>query len=138
MIALAGCTTLRPIAANQPDFSQRIASGELLKIRDHVIIETIDGQAYEFDITSISPASLVGKQRSIPIDQIVTIQKRVLNTKRTLLLVLLVAGGVAVTYALIRGLEAAGAAAVFGNSPKIRSAFTGHSVMRLRVCCRNS
>jgi hypothetical protein len=116
MIALAGCTTLRPIAANQPDFSQRIASGELLKIRDHVIIETIDGQTYEFDITSISPATVGGKQRSIPIDQIVTIQKRVFSTKRTLLLVLLVAGGVAVTYALIRGLEAAGAAAVFGNS----------------------
>jgi hypothetical protein len=116
MIALAGCTTLRPIAANQPDFSQRIASDELLKIRDDVIIETIDGQTYEFDITSISPATVDGKQRSIPIDQIVTIQKRVLSTKRTLLLVLLVAGGVAVTYALIRGLEAAGEAAVFGNS----------------------
>jgi hypothetical protein len=116
MIALAGCTTLRPIAANQSDFSQRIASGELLKIRDHVIIETVDGQTYEFDITSISPATIDGKQRSIPIDQIVTIQKRVLSTKRTLLLVLLIAGGIAVTYALIRGLAAAGEAAVFGNS----------------------
>jgi hypothetical protein len=116
MIALAGCTTLRPIAVNQSDFSQRIASGELLKIRDHVIIETVDGQTYEFDITSISPATIDGKQRSIPIDQIVTIQKRVLSTKRTLLLVLLIAGGIAVTYALIRGLAAAGEAAVFGNS----------------------
>jgi hypothetical protein len=116
MLALAGCTTLRPIAANQPDFSQRIASGELLKIRDHVIIETRDRQTYEFDITSISLATIDGKQRSIPIDQIVTIQTRVLNTKRTVLLVLLVAGGVALTVALIRGLEAAGAAAVFGNS----------------------
>jgi hypothetical protein len=116
MIAVAGCTTLRPIAANQPDFSQRIASGELLKVHDHVIIETKDRQTYEFDITSISVASVDGKQRSIPINQIASIQKRVLNTRRTLLLALLVAGGVAFTIALVSAFKDAGAAAVLGNS----------------------
>lgn len=58
-----------PFEANHPDLSQSIASGEL-KIRDHVIIETTDWQTYEFDITCITAASIGGKQRSIPIDQI--------------------------------------------------------------------
>ena len=115
IITLTGCTTLRPIDANQPAFSQRIASGEL-KIRDHVIIETTDRQTYEFDITSISAAGIGGKQRSIPFDQIVSIEKRVLNTKRTLLLVLLVAGGIVLTVALVNAFKAAAAAAILDNS----------------------
>jgi hypothetical protein len=81
-----------------------------------VIIETTDWQTYEFDITSISIASIDGKQRSIPVDQIVSIQKRVLNKTRTLLLVLLIAGGVVLTVALVSALKAVAAAAVLGNS----------------------
>jgi hypothetical protein len=106
---------LRPIDANHPDLSQSIASGEL-KIRDHVIIETTDWQTYEFNITSISADGIGGKQRSIPIDQIVSIQKRVLNKKRTFLLALAIAGGAALTIALVSALRAGAAAAVLGNS----------------------
>lgn len=105
MIALTGCTTLRQITTNQPDFSQHIASGELLNARDHVTIETKDRQTYEFEITSISITAIDGKQHSVPIDQIVSIQKRVLNKKRTFLLVLLVAGGIVFTVALGQCLE---------------------------------
>ena len=115
MISLVGCTTLRPIDAVQPGLSQRIAAGEL-KIGDQVIIETTDWQTYEFKIASVSGASIEGKRHSIPMDRIVSIQKRVLNTKRTLLLVLVVAGGAALTIALVSALRAGGAAAVLGNS----------------------
>jgi hypothetical protein len=62
------------------------------------------------------PASIDGKQHSVRIDQIVSIQKRVLNKKRTVLLVLLIAGGVVLTVALVSALKAAGTAALFGNS----------------------
>lgn len=116
MVALTGCTTLRPVVADQPDFSRRIASGELLKIRDHVIIETQDGQTYEFAITSMNAASIDGKRQSIPLDQIVSIQKRVPSTKRTLLLVLVIAGGVVFTVALVSAFKTAAAAALLGNS----------------------
>ena len=115
MVTLTGCTTLRPIDINPPDPSQRIAAGDL-KVRDRVIIETVDWKTYEFDITAISVASIDGKQRSIPVDQIVSLKKRVLNTKRTLLLVLLIAGGAALTIALVNALRAGAAAAVLGNS----------------------
>ena len=115
MITLTGCTTLRPIDTNPPDFSQRIAAGDL-KVRDQVIIETADQQTYEFKITSISVASIDGKEGAIPFDQIVSIQKRVPSKKRTLLLVLSIAGGAALTIALVSALRAGDAAAVLGNS----------------------
>jgi hypothetical protein len=116
MIALTGCTTLRPIGAGELDLSQRIASGELLKIRDHVIIETKDRQTYEFDITAIGIASVDGKQCSIPVDQIISIHKRVVNGKRTFLLVGLILLGGAFTVALVHAFQAAGAAAILGST----------------------
>jgi hypothetical protein len=115
MFTLTGCTTLRPIDANHRDLSQSFASGEL-KIRDHVIIETTDSQTYEFDITSFSAASIDGKRHAVPADQIVSIQKRVPSKKRTILLVLLIASGAALTIALVNTLRAGAAAAVLGNS----------------------
>ncbi len=116
LLIFSGCTTLRPIDAYQDDFSQRIASGELLKIHDHVVIETKDRQTYEFEITSLSATNIDGKHQSIPIDQIVSIEKREVNTKKTLLLVLLIAGGIAFTVVLVSALKAAGEAALFGSS----------------------
>lgn len=115
IITLTGCTTLRTIDTAQPALSQRIAAGDL-KVRDHVILETKDQQTYEFNITSINIASIDGKQGAIPVDQIVSIQKRVPNKKRTFLLVLSIAGGVVLTVALISALRAGAAAAVLGNS----------------------
>ena len=115
IITLTGCTTLRTIDTVQPALSQRIAAGDL-KVRDHVILETKDQQTYEFNITSINIASIDGKQGAIPVDQIVSIQKRVPNKKRTFLLVLSIAGGVVLTVALISALRAGAAAAVLGNS----------------------
>ena len=115
IITLTGCTTLRTIDTVQPALSQRIAAGDL-KVRDHVILETKDQQTYEFNITSINIASIDGKQGAIPVDQIVSIQKRVPNKKSTFLLVLSIAGGVVLTVALISALRAGAAAAVLGNS----------------------
>lgn len=43
IIVLGGCTTLRPIGAESPDFARRIASGELLKVGDHVAFEKAVG-----------------------------------------------------------------------------------------------
>lgn len=115
IITLTGCTTLRPIDAVQPGLSQRIAAGDL-KVGDQVAIETTDQQTYEFKITSISVASIDGKQGAIPVDKIVSIQKRVLSKKKTFLLALAIAGGAAITIALVSALRAGAAAAVLGNS----------------------
>jgi hypothetical protein len=83
MLTLTGCTTPRPIDVVQPGLSQRIAAGDL-KVRDQVTIEATDQQTYEFKITSISVASIDGKQGTIPVDQIVSIQKRDTEQKKDL------------------------------------------------------
>lgn len=116
IIAFSGCTTLRPIGAEQADFSQRIASGELLKVGDHVVIETRDGQTYEFDVTSLSTTSIDGKRWSIPTDQVVSLEKRVVNRKKTFLILGSIVLGVAFTVVLVRGLQAAAGAALFRGS----------------------
>jgi hypothetical protein len=116
IIALGGCTTLQPISIEQPDFSLRIASGELLKVGDHVAIETKDHETYEFAVTSLSATSIGGKRRSIPIDQVLSLEKRVANGKKTVLLVGVIILGAAFTIALIHGLEDAAGAALFRGS----------------------
>jgi hypothetical protein len=116
IIVLGGCTTLLPISAEQPDFSLRIASGELLKVRDHVVIETKDHQTYEFEVTSLSATSIDGKRWSIPIDQVVSLEKRVVNRKKTALVVGSIVLGVALTAVLIHALQAAAGAAIFRGS----------------------
>jgi hypothetical protein len=116
VLTCSGCTTLRPISAEQPGFSQRIASGELLKVGDHVVIETKDRQTYEFKVTSLSATSIDGKRRSIPTDQVVSLEKRVVNGKKTVLLVGSIIVGVAFTIALVHAFQAAAAAAILGGS----------------------
>jgi hypothetical protein len=110
IIALAGCTTLQPIAANQSDIAQRIAGGELLKAGDYVAIETKDGETSEFRVISLSATSIDGKHQSVALDQVVSIQKRVASSKKTVLLIGLILIGGALTIALIRAFQAAAAA----------------------------
>ena len=114
--ALGGCTTLRPIGTDQSDLSLNMASGKLLKVGDHVVIGTNDRQTYEFVVTSFSATSIDGKSRSIPIDQVASLEKRVLNGKKTLIVVGSILLGVAFTVALAHAFQGAAAAAIFRGS----------------------
>jgi len=117
IIAMTGCTTLRPITTDQANLPQRIATEELLKPGDHVVIKTKDRQTYEFDVTSSGAGSIDGKHQSIPIDQVVSIQKRELSGKKTALLFVSIVAGVALTVALVHAFQAAAAAAILNSSP---------------------
>jgi len=66
IMALTGCTTLRPVNASADDLPQQIASGELLKRGEHVFIVTKDWQTHEIDVASISETTSGGKRESIP------------------------------------------------------------------------
>jgi hypothetical protein len=116
IIALSGCTTLRAIGADEPDLSMSIASGKILKVGDHVVIGTRDRQTFEFEVTSFSATSIDGKGRSIPIDQVVSLQKRVVNGKKTLIVLGSILLGVAFTVALAHAFQDAAGAAIFRGS----------------------
>jgi hypothetical protein len=116
MAALTGCTTLRPITAEQTDLAQRVASGEIIKPGDRAVITKKDGTEARFVVTSVNAVSIDGKHKSIPIDQVASIQKREFNAKRTLLLIGAIAGGVGLTILLVRALEDAAGAAILAGS----------------------
>lgn len=87
IICLVGCTTLQPVTGNPAALQPRIASGELLKRGDRVVILTKDGRTHEFNVTSVSANTIDGKSDSIPIDQVKFIQKRKVSVAKTALAV---------------------------------------------------
>jgi hypothetical protein len=76
IIALIGCTTLRPIDGTPAELQQLINSGELLKPGDHVRIVTPDEKAHRFAITKIEGGLIVGPNESVPVDQVMCVEKR--------------------------------------------------------------
>ena len=96
IVCIAGCTTLRPVAGVRADLEQRIASGELLTPGDRVKIRTADDKVHRFTVTSIDPKVIYGKRESVPIDQIVSIEKRYFDLEHTVQLVAVTLLGIAV------------------------------------------
>jgi hypothetical protein len=87
IICLIGCTTMQPVTGNPASLQQRIASGEMLKRGDDVIIRTEDGRTHVFTVESVSANTIDGRNDSISIDQVALIQKRKLNVGETVLAV---------------------------------------------------
>jgi hypothetical protein len=74
IIALTGCTTLRPIDGSPKELQQFINSGALLKPGDRVRIVTADEKAHRFAITEIQAGLIVGLHESVPIDQVMSLE----------------------------------------------------------------
>ena len=87
VIALAGCSTLRPVAGTAPELQERIASGAVLKPGDRVRITTADSHIYEFAVTAIRDDAIEGKGVAVPLAQVATVKKRYTSTGKTALLV---------------------------------------------------
>ncbi len=95
-ILSAGCTTLRPLEGSPDELQRRIATGELLKVGDRVLIGTADSQSHRLTITRIDAGRIVGRRQSIPIDQVVLVEKRCYSRGKTTALVM----GLAVLFTL--------------------------------------
>jgi len=55
---------LQPVPGNPAAVQQRIASGELLKVGDHVVVLSKDGRTHDFNVTSISASTIEGSGES--------------------------------------------------------------------------
>lgn len=82
-ICLIGCTTLRSIDGTPRELQLRIAAGELIKHGDRVIIDTSDGATHDFVIETIRGGFINGGHEAIPLEAIVSIQKRELSVGKT-------------------------------------------------------
>src|ERR1022692_3201782 len=76
VISCAGCTTLQPIVGTSTELQQRISSGELLKAGDRVSIVTADAKTHTLAVREITAGVIVGKADTIPVEQVVSLEKR--------------------------------------------------------------
>ena len=76
IIAVSGCTTMRPIDGSPTDLQHFINSGELLKPGDHVRIVTTDEKTHWFAIIKVEAGVIVGSNESVPVDQVMCVEKR--------------------------------------------------------------
>jgi hypothetical protein len=110
VVNLVACTTLRPIDGTTTELQQHISSGEVLRAGDRVLIVTKDSKTHRFTITAITADLIVGKTDSVPVDQVVSVEKREFSRAKTLLLIggfavvvggaVFIAGQIAPTFAL--------------------------------------
>jgi hypothetical protein len=110
LISLAACTTLRPIEGSPNDLQSRIGSGGLLEAGDRVSIVTADAKTHKLRVRRISAGIIEGRKDRVPIDQIVSLQKRQFSRAKTWLLV---GTGVAFTGLIIYGIANATASFAF-------------------------
>jgi hypothetical protein len=80
IIAVTGCQTMRPIEARPPALQECIRSGDLLKPGDRVWIVTSDEKAHLFVVTKVEAGLIVGPKESVPIDEVVYLEKRQFGT----------------------------------------------------------
>jgi hypothetical protein len=94
ILICAGCTTLKPVAGTPADLRQRINAGELLKAGDSVVIVTADGTSHPLVVTAVAGGLVQGRTGSVPVDQIVSLEKRTVRagTIEFVLLGLLIVG----------------------------------------------
>jgi hypothetical protein len=87
LMSFAGCTTLRPIERTPAELQNRIGSGGLLARGDRVSIVTADAKTHKFRVRVISEGIVQGRKDRVPVDQIVSVQKREFSRVKTTLLV---------------------------------------------------
>ena len=74
IIAVGGCTTMRPIDGSPTELQQFINSGQLLKPGDRVRIVTADEKTHRFAITKVEAGLIMGPNESVPVDQVMSLE----------------------------------------------------------------
>jgi hypothetical protein len=114
VVGFAGCTTLRPIEGTPVELQSRIGAGRLLMRGDRVAIVTADAKLHKFRVRAISEGMVQGREDRIPVDQIVSVQRREFSHAKT---VLLVGCGLAFTGLIVYVAAHAAPAFALGGGP---------------------
>ena len=71
-----GCTSLKPIELAPEQLHEKILTDDIIHVGDNVEIITSDGIRHEFKVTSVTEDQIIGKDTSIPIQDIVALSTR--------------------------------------------------------------
>jgi hypothetical protein len=85
-----GCTTLHPIANAPTDLSQHFGDGGVLQPGDRVIITTVGGATHHLRIRSVRDGVIYGDHDSVPLSEIVSIDRRDFSVTKTTILVVVI------------------------------------------------
>ena len=94
ILALTGCSTLRPVHASAEELRAQLRAGTLLSAGEEARIVTEDGVKRDLIVTNVTRERVEGKNASIPIAEIVTVDKRRLSVGKNLLLLVAIGIGV--------------------------------------------
>ena len=87
LLLASGCTTFKPVGLESEKLHEQLYAGEIIHVEDKVKIRTSDGIDYRFEVLEIKENRIVGSEVNIPIENIVTIDKREFSGGKTALLV---------------------------------------------------
>ena len=110
LLLASGCTTFKPVGLESEKLHEQLYAGEIIHVQDEVKIRTSDGIDHKFEVLEIKENRIVGSEVSIPIENIVAIEKREFSAVKTTVLV-----GV-IIYAMHIIIQAATADAAILNS----------------------
>lgn len=93
------CTTLNPVDVPPDELQHQLRAGTLLAAGDRVRLVTADETVHKFRVTEISLEQdmVLGRDASVPIDDIVALETREVSVGRTALLT----GGVGIGVAAL-------------------------------------
>ena len=96
------CTTIEPVSVPDNELQQQLRAGTLVYPGDRVRLVTTDEAVHKFRVTEISPESglILGRNISVPIDDVVAVETREVSVGRTALLTGGVGMGVAALIAV--------------------------------------
>jgi hypothetical protein len=81
----SGCTTFRPVVGTAEETQRQLLSGEVLEAGDRVRLTTADGRVHEIRIDSVALDSgmILGDGDSVPIRNVVSVERRVYAPAKT-------------------------------------------------------
>jgi len=83
IINLIGCTSLQAIEAPPDKLHEQIRHENLVKVGDEIKIITEDEKEHQFVVTAINEGEIRGKGVTVPIDSVVSLQKREFDSNKT-------------------------------------------------------
>lgn len=83
MMTLVGCTTLQPISQSRAQLQEQIASGNLLTRDDRIQVTLESGESFDLVVVRIGDGMLQGRDRSVEIAEVVSIQRREVDSMKT-------------------------------------------------------
>lgn len=83
LFALAGCTSLQPVAVDPEVLREGIRAGELVRAGDRIAVTTEDGTQYAFTVAHVDADALSGDGFRVPIDRIATLRTERIDIVRT-------------------------------------------------------